>query len=77
MTPTSMVRQVRVQKDGRERVCWIPASLAMRGNYVRFRDGGGWDDGWHVTDVYQMKLTAEFAAERARDYRTQRTVSDV
>jgi hypothetical protein len=73
MTPTSIVRQVRVRKNGRERVCWIPANLAVRGNYIRFRD----DDGWCITDVYQMKLTAEFAAERARDYRTQRTVSDV
>jgi hypothetical protein len=75
MTPTSMVRQVRVQKNGRERVVWIPSSLAQRGHYIQFRDGGGWDDGWKVTDVYSLMPTA-FMAERSRDYRTQRSVSD-
>lgn len=72
-----MMRQARVQKDGRERVCWIPVTLAVRDRYIGFRDGGGWDDGWKVTDVYAMTLTESFANDRSRDYRTQRSVSDV
>lgn len=72
MTPTSTMRQVRLQKNGRERIAWIPDSWARRGTYIRLHD----DDGWKVTDVY-ARMDAAFVQARSRDYRTQRTVSDV
>lgn len=66
-------RQSLVCKDHICKMVWIPSNLAVEGTHVRLLDS----DGWLIKKVYPTKMESRFIEERARDHRTQRTVSDI
>lgn len=72
-----MYRQCKLNKNGMIRVAWVPEKFAKRGRYVCIKTDGEWSDGWHVEEVYSMRMSHNDLIERSQDYKHQRKASDI
>ena len=66
-------RQCSMVKGTAGQVAWIPENFAVAGSYVMLGD----DDGWMVESVGPYRQSEEYRREHERDYKTQRSASDI
>ncbi len=81
MKKTKEYCQVKVEKINDDvhsvDMSWIPAHLAKKGKYLRFkRPDGTWDDGWKILEVWGRRPALEVESY-ANDYKKQRSMSDI
>lgn len=81
MNDTDFHRQCKLsrQKNGKVEilVTWLPEEYAKVGKVLEIEmESGEWENGWAVCEVHTRKKSKE-VAERERDHRKHRSVSDV
>jgi len=81
MEKTDYHRQCRLSKQRNGKVeiltTWLPEEFARVGKVLELEmNSGGWENGWAVCEVYERKKSKE-VAERERDYKKNRSASDI
>jgi hypothetical protein len=70
--------QCKLRKGRSEMVAWIPKTVAIVDRVVDLDDPTeGEATGWTVVEVGSYALPSKEVAERARDHKSQRSVSDI
>ena len=62
--------------DGHVDMSWIPEGFAKKGEYLRIRRNGVWENGWQVVEVYDRESEKALLTHE-RDYLVQRAASDI
>jgi len=58
------------------KTCWIPKKFSIRGNFLKVKQDGEWENGWEVVEVYTESSWDELN-ERSRDHLSTRQFSDI
>lgn len=70
--------QCRLRRRDAVQVAWIPSRYAVPDSYVRLRQPDHtWSDGWQVETVAQVHLDSAWVAERSRDHKHMRSMTDI
>lgn len=71
------MRQCSLSRGVVKTIAWLPERYAVKGNYVEIKQNGKWVNGWLVEVVSDISMTYEEVNERGRDYKRQRSASDI
>jgi hypothetical protein len=62
-------KQAKLAKHKTVQTAWLPEKFAKKGRVVRIKGDDGWDDGWHVVEVYATRLDEHVVHEQAHNHR--------
>lgn len=69
--------QCHLKRGNVSQVSWIPSEYAIKGNYVKLKEKGVWEDGWLITTDGGITFPSKYIKERERDYKETRKASDI
>lgn len=70
-------KQCVLKKNKQSQVAWLPEVFAHRGAHVELEINGKWEDGWHILEVGQHRMSGEDVSRQSQDHKHQRKVSDI
>lgn len=76
MAKDILFSQCKLRRGEASQITWIPQRYAKKGKPLRLKDGGVWEDGWVVDEVYSSE-TEEVVRALARAHKHMSSVTDI